>query len=111
MSDNSNGSGGEDDRADRQLENDPQVGAKVAPDGEIGSGQQQWGQEKHQGQVRIELDVRCAGNQRQRDAAEDEGCGRRHAQAAREQLQRDDRGQQQENELEARDGAQVDLPQ
>ena len=47
MRHNADGQGRERDRADRQLKNNPQIGAKVPPDGKIGAGEQQRWQKQH----------------------------------------------------------------
>ncbi len=101
--------GGEGDRADRQLKDDAQIGPEVAPDREIGAGKKQRRQEQHQRQIRVELDIGHAGNEGERYAAEDEGCRRRHSQAACQHLKADDGGHQHQNELKSRDYRQVQL--
>ena len=103
MRHNADDQGRERDRADRQLKNDAQIGAKVPPDGKIGTGEQQRRQKQHQCQVRIELDIRRARNNRKRDAAEDKGRRGRHADAARKQFQAEHDRHQQKDELEPRD--------
>ena len=84
MGDDADGRRCERYRTDGQLQNDAQIGVKVAPHREIRAGQQQRWQKQHQHQVRIELDIGRSRDERERNAAENECRGRRHAQPARQ---------------------------
>ena len=64
-----------------------QVGAKIPPVGELGAGEQQRRQEQYQREIRIEFDVWSIRDERKRDAAQNESCSGRHANAPRNQFQ------------------------
>jgi hypothetical protein len=98
--------GREGDRAHRQLKDDAQVRAEIAPHGGIGTRREERWEKQHQCQVRIEVDGRRARDECQRSAPENESCGGRHAQAARQQFEADDHAHEKQRELEECDPGQ-----
>ena len=103
MRDETDRGGRESDCSNSEPQDDPQVGAEVAPHREISPRQQERRQKQHQHQVGIDLDLRCARNERERDPAENERGRRWHPQPARQQLQHDDHRHQDQHELETGD--------
>jgi hypothetical protein len=88
--------------ANRQLQDDAQIGAKIPPDRKKRARHQQRRQEQHQRQIGIEPQIRRAGNQRQHHPADDQGCGRRQMQSPGRQLQGDHNAHQRQDKREKR---------
>jgi hypothetical protein len=92
------------DRADREQQDAADVALEFLPDGEICAVHQQRRQEHQQHELRVEVDGRQAGDERDADAAHQQRGGRRQAQSLRNAFERDDRDERQQNQLESRDG-------
>jgi hypothetical protein len=99
----------EEDRTDRELQDDPDVGAKIPPRGEPGARHQQRRQKQHQHQVGIKLDIRRTGDHGKADPAQNQRRRARQLKPSRDQVEHHNDGHQQQDQFETGNGGHAGL--